>query len=559
MYLRTTRRKNRDGSEVVYYQLAHNVRHPDSGQTVAQVIHTFGRADEMDREALVRLCRSIARVCGLKVEDPLGKPARRDAPVMSALPEGVTLVGSRRLGLVWLVEALWERLGIGPTLRQVLAPSQDAPRFERALLAMTANRLCDPQSKLGVWERWRETVYLPGAEPLTKDDLYTAMDALHAQATEIEPAVFFHTADLFKLEVDLLFYDTTTCTFAIDEDDEDDLRRFGRPKEGAWAPPVVVALAVTREGLPVRSGVFPGNTTDVTTVERIKDDWRGWKLGRALFVADAGMHSEANREELARGIGKYVLAVPMSAIAEVKTEVLSRPGRYRKIEDHLFAKEVVVGDGERRRRYIVCFNPKEAERQAKHRAEVIETLPEELARHPTRSATAKWAMELLTAGRYRRYLKVKGGEVCWDAEALRQAPRLDGKWVLITNDDTLSVEDAAVAYKSLLVIEHCFRSLKRGQIQLGPLYHRLSQRIEAPVKICVLALLIQRGVEHTMGASWFPLRHELNGLQAIEFRTATHQFFHRTEPAPELKRLFKKLEISMPNQVLAVHPLPSEL
>jgi hypothetical protein len=446
MYLRTTRRKNRDGSEVVYYQLAHNVRHPDSGQTVAQVIHTFGRADEMDREALVRLCRSIARVCGLKVEDPLGKPARRDAPVMSALPEGVTLVGSRRLGLVWLVEALWERLGIGPTLRQVLTPSQDAPRFERALLAMTANRLCDPQSKLGVWERWRETVYLPGAEPLTKDDLYTAMDALHAQATEIEQAVFFHTADLFKLEVNLLFYDTTTCPFAIDEDDEDDLRRFGRPKDGAWAPQVVVALAVTREGLPVRSWVFPGNTTDVTTVERIKDDLRGWKLGRALFVADAGMHSEANREELARGIGKYVLAVPMSAIAEVKTEVLSRPGRYRKIEDHLFAKEVVVGDGERRRRYIVCFNPKEAERQAKHRAEVIETLQEELARHQTRSATAKWAMELLTAGRYRRYLKVKGGEVCWDAEALRQAPRLDGKWVLITNDDTLSVEDAAVAY-----------------------------------------------------------------------------------------------------------------
>jgi len=107
MYLRTTRRKNRDGSEVVYYQLAHNVRHPESGQTVAQVIHTFGRTDQLDREALVRLCRSIGRVCGLKVEDPVGEPAARDAtPVMSALPEGVTLVGSRRLGLIWLVEAL---------------------------------------------------------------------------------------------------------------------------------------------------------------------------------------------------------------------------------------------------------------------------------------------------------------------------------------------------------------------------------------------------------------------------------------------------------------------
>ena len=98
----------------------------------------------------------------------------------------------------------------------------------------------------------------------------------------------------------------------------------------------------------------------------------------------------------------------------------------RPTHHNLFAKEVVVGDGERRRRHSVCFNPKEAERQAQHRAEVIETLQEELARHPSRSATAKWAMELLTSGRYRRYLKVKGGDVCLDAEALRQAPRLDG-------------------------------------------------------------------------------------------------------------------------------------
>ena len=159
------------------------------------------------------------------------------------------------------------------------------------------------------------------------------------------------------------------------------------------------------------------------------------------------MRSEANREALARGMGKYVLAVPMGAIAEVKTEVLSRPGRYRQIEDHLFAKECAPSD-------TVSYG--EVGDGAAH-------------------------LRALFA----RYLKVKGGEVCLDAEAIHQAPRLDGKWVLITNDDTLSVEDAAVAYKSLLVIERCFRSLKRGQIQLAPMYHRLSQRIEAHVKICV--------------------------------------------------------------------------
>jgi hypothetical protein len=100
-----------------------------------------------------------------------------------------------------------------------------------------------------------------------------------------------------------------------------------------------------------------------------KDDLRGWKLGRALFVAVASMHSEANREELARGMGKYVLAVPMSAIAEVKTEVAPPCGALSHDRSQLARpKEVVVGDGERRRRYIVCFNPREAERQAQHRS-----------------------------------------------------------------------------------------------------------------------------------------------------------------------------------------------
>ena len=129
----------------------------------------------------------------------------------------------------------------------------------------------------------------------------------------------------------------------------------------------------------------------------------------------------------------------------------------------------------------------------------------------------------------------------------------------IPNDDTLSIQDAALAYKSLMVIERCFRSLKRGQIYLGPMYHRLAQRIEAHVKICVLALLIQRVVELTVGESWFQLRPCLNSLQATELRTATHRFFQRNEPTRELRDVFKKLDISMPKQVLAIQPLTPEV
>jgi hypothetical protein len=132
------------------------------------------------------------------------------------------------------------------------------------------------------------------------------MDALQAQALRLEAAVFFHPADLLKREVDLLFYDTTPCTFAIDEDDEDDLRRFGRPQDGTWAPRGAWwRWRSLGRGCRCAAGCFRATlrmSPRSSAIQRRAS--RGWKLGRAIFVADAGMHSEANREELARGMGK---------------------------------------------------------------------------------------------------------------------------------------------------------------------------------------------------------------------------------------------------------------
>ena len=112
--------------------------------------------------------------------------------------------------------------------------------------------------------------------------------------------LFFETANFFNLQADFIFYDTTSAPFSIDYEDEDDaegaFRKFGRAKESGWGPQVVVALAVTREKLPVRSWVFPGNTTDVGTVEKVRSDLRGWNLNRAIFIADAGKNSPAHVE-----------------------------------------------------------------------------------------------------------------------------------------------------------------------------------------------------------------------------------------------------------------------
>jgi hypothetical protein len=521
MYLRTTKRNNRDGSVVEYYQLAHNVRHAETGRPVADIIHNFGRADELDREALVRLCRSIARVCGVEILDPMESAVRTiPGEKTPALPEGVKLIQTLELGVPLVVETLWERLKLGPTLRKAMEESGGSSLHERALLAMTANRLCEPDSKLGVWDRWLHSVFMPSCAGLKLYQMYEAMDLLHWNVREVEDAVFF--------------------------------------QDGTWSPQIVVALAVTREGLPVRSWVFPGNTSDVETVKRVREDLRGWKLGRALFVADSGMSSRTNREELAKACGKYLLATRMGSVSEIKEEVLTRAGRFKTIAENLQAKEVIVGDGELRRRYILCYNPREAQRERKHREQVVKELEEELESHPDRQATARWAIDLLASGRYKRYLTIdKRQRIRLDREAIRDASRHDGKWVLQTNDDTITVEDAAAGYKGLLVIERAFRTLKSTRIRMEPMYHWLPKRIEAHVKLCVFSLLIERVAELKCKQPWPQIRRTLSGFQASEFHTPNFQFFQCNEPSSELVRTLKSLEILMPKSVLSIQSAPS--
>lgn len=555
MYLRTTKRKNKNGSTVEYYQLAHNERHPETRKPVARIIHNFGRADQIEDEQLIRLCKSIGRVCGLEISDP-----RIDPPGEDAKPgefDNLKIIKTFAYGCPMVIEALWARLGIKKVLEDIARQKKLRIPYERALLAMTANRLCEPESKLGVWDRWLEKTYLPSCQGLKLRQMYEAMDFFHEHVDKVEEAIFFKVANLFNLEVDLIFYDTTTASFHTDQEDDPGrhenatLRKFGHAKEGFWAPQVVIALAVTKDGIPVRSWVFPGNTTDSSTVKKIRTDLRGWKLNRAMFVADSGMNSGDNRAELAKACGKYLLACRISSVAEIKRDVLSKKGRYTVFKENLHAKEVIIGDGERRKRYILCYNPKEAKRQKHHREMLIALLEEELEKHPDKSAKAQWAIELLASRRFKRYLKVtKAGKLKINRGAVREAARYDGKWVLQTNDDTITLEDAACGYKGLMIIERCFRSLKRTQIKLTPMYHWATRRITTHVKICILALLIERIAELECGMPWNQIKRSLDGLQLTNFFNLNCHVLMRNELTKDQRNILNLLKIKQPRKVL---------
>jgi hypothetical protein len=240
----------------------------------------------------------------------------------------------------------------------------------------------------------------------------------------------------------------------------------------------------------------------------------------------------------------------MASVSEVKNDVLAKRGRYNAIQEDLHAKEVIIGDEERRRRYILCYNPKEAERQRKRKSEAVRFLKQEISRHPEPKTTAKWAIDLLASKRFRRYFRVtKTGKVRIDHGAIQQAARYDGKWVVETNDDTITLEDAACGYKGLMVIERFSRALKRTRIEMSPLYHWAPRRIEAHVKICALALLMDRVAELRYGRSWSRILHGLQEVQVSYFSTPRYRFFRRNQLIPRVRSVLKSLHANHPNLI----------
>jgi hypothetical protein len=335
---------------------------------------------------------------------------------------------------------------------------------------------------LACYEQWRaDDGSWPEAKTLALAPRSRAMDFLLRHSESREQELFDRTADLFNADVDLVFWDTTTLDFASDAEEETGecwraqeipaLRTRGHSKDGRDnTPPVVVGLALTRDGWPVRSWVFPGNTAEVTTMEHRKADLRGWRLNRGVFVGDSGMFSAAHQQRLSRARGRYRLAVPMRKVTEGPRAVLSRPGRYREVAANLRVKEVLVGDGERRRRYLICHNPEEAEREQAHRDRLLELVRAEIAGLDTRADDhPKQACELIASRRFGRSLTMDArGRLSINATKVAAEAKYDGKFVLTPNDDTLDAEDVALGYKSMRRIDGGFRRLKTTGLQTRP-------------------------------------------------------------------------------------------
>ncbi|MGH3260216.1 MAG: IS1634 family transposase [Streptosporangiaceae bacterium] len=577
MFVRTATRRNKDGSAVRYVQLVQNQWDPVAKASRMRVVHSFGREDQLDRAAVERLAGSLGRLLGRGPGGALGAAA------------GLAYAGSVAYGGTYLLDQLWTRLGIGRVMTAALARTRRDAVTERVLFALVANRALAPSSKLAA-AHWVGRGAHVGQLPATTDDAcYRAMDWLLEVGDAVEKEVFTRVAGLLNLEVDLLFFDTTSTYFQVEEEDEPVPRdENGNPAPRATAesggkaeaggdkggdgqkttgfrvlgkskdhrddlPQIVIGMAVTRGGIPVRVWCWPGNTSDSALIRQVKDDMRDWTLTRIVWVADRGFTSAENRRYLRRGDHHYIIGEKLRSGSAEAAAALSRQGRYQEVAGNLRVKEVRISDSER---FVICHNPDGAERDAAIRARLLSRLKDMIDGTDKLTATRRAELRgvISTKPGLNRYLRVTpGGLLRTDAARVRAEENLDGKYLLRTSDPRLTAADIALGYKQLLEVERGWRDMKQV-IDLRPVYHRKEERIRAHVILCWLALLLIRIAETTAGTTWNKIADELSLLTLGTFTGPDGTFRQTAELTPAQRSILASLSIPRPRKIIEAAP-----
>ena len=523
MYVKITRSGPRR-----YVQLVESFR-DENGQVKKRTVATLGRVDQMDG-ALDSVINGLLKVAG---HAPM---ARKAAP-----PE-VIFESARALGDVWTLTEIWKELGFDE-LRRVFGRTRRTTDIEALIRVMVFNRLCDPESKLGVL-RWLQTVALPGidVEGITHQQLLRSMDALMDHRHDVDEVVARLLRPLIDQDLSVVFYDMTTIRSEGLATVADDVRKFGMSKEGLVARQFMLGVVQTAEGLPIYHEVFDGNVgetkTLLPTLAKVLERYPN--VRRLILIADRGLLSLDNLEAL------QAIRLPQGQPMEF---IIAVPGRrYNEFTDLLdafhrgqcagAAQEVVGEQCWNALRLIVAHDPVTAAVQRQRRDERIDTLITQGERWAGKltdqdGGTPFRGRKLSDSGvkarfyhavceaHLNRIIKVDLSSDLFsytlDDKALDLARMMDGKLLLVTNAPDLSPTDVVARYKSLADIERGFRVLK-SELEIGPVYHRLPERIRAHAQICFIALILYRVMRSRLRAADTGLSPEraLQQLQRIQ-------------------------------------------
>jgi hypothetical protein len=530
MFVRA-KRSVQTGRTYEYLQICQAFR--QDGKPRQKVIATLGRLDSLVSSGeLDAVIGGLARFSeNVRVVEEAHK---RGLHALCAKPWAAPLVFSR----------LWRSQGLPEILRRLAGERAFGFDVERVAFVMALQRLMAPGSDRAGSE-WVKTVELPEAEEMPLHRFYRTCGVLGEVREDLERELFAKDRDLFSEELDLVFVDTTSTLIYRDSLKQTPLRKRGYSRDHRGdLPQIVLCVAVDRKGWPVAWDILPGNTADkeafVATIAKLR---RRFHIRRAIVVADRGMLSRQTLHLLAGHKSapfEYILGCPLRREKEVREQVLGRAGRYKAVDDALEVKEVFV-EG---RRYVVCRNPQEAERDCAARTAILEKLEQTLLRQGVKAVIGNKG--------YARFLSIDKSAVEINQAAVDNDARLDGKFVLATNTK-LPPEEVAKTYKGLWRVERTFREQK-STLEVRPIFHHSDANSVGHIVASFLALRLEVDLQRRLeqrGADveWATLMRDLSQVQAVHLDMNGRSYLLRTDLAGSAHLAFAAAGVRPPPTV----------
>lgn len=519
------------------------------GKIQQRVLHRLGRLDELLASGqLDALLRSLGRFSDKYA-------------ILGAHANGESLTTRTRIvGPPLIFERLWRECGIQPVLAELLRDRQFEFPVERAVFLTVLHRLMAPGSDRAA-EKWQQDYALAGVDCLALHHLYRAMawlgEPLEASEQQgatpfvvrttkdrVEEGLFARRQDLFST-LDLVFFDTTSIYF--EGEGGQTIGWYGHSKD--HRPDrlqMVVGVVMDQEGNPVCSEMWPGNASDVKSlvpiVERLKTRF---PVGEVCIVADRGMISADTVNEIQARHWKYILGVRMRSSKEAREEVMGRAGRYQEVHPRsrdpkapspLKVKEVWVQD----RRYVVCKNEDQAQKDRHEREAIVAALQD---------ALSGGDKSLVGNRGYRRFLEAAGEHFRINQDKVKEEQRYDGKWVLRTNTE-LAAGEVALKYKQLWMVEDIFRSMK-SLLETRPIYHKCDETIRGHVFCSFLALVLRKELQDRLegkgwSLEWADVIGDLDRLQEVEMSLEGKSYVVRTETKGTVGKVFQACGVALP-------------
>ena len=545
-----------------YLQIAQSRR---EGKRVKQsIIATLGRLDKLTASgAIDQLLRSAARFAERLMVLAEHSSDAHDSPHATVISIGPALI----------FERLWRDTGCQAVVRTLLATRHHHFDVERAVFMTVLHRLMVSGSDRSALQ-WRRDQAIDGTEGLELQHLYRAMGWLGEALGESEPgapsprrtkdlieeALFARRRDLFT-DIDLVFFDTTSLFFTGDGGET--LGQYGKSKDHrSDCRQMVLGMVIDGDGIPVASEMWPGNTTDVTTLDRVAERLqRRFGVRRVCLVADAGMISNKQIAAVEARGWLFILGARLRRTKEVRDVVLSDTGPFETVEVErqrpdpmtLQVKEVTVEDTPGKgaakappkpRRYVVCRNPDQARKDAATRAQLLAALEDKLRSDGPKSVVANKG--------YKRYLKAEKGAFAVDFDKARDEERFDGMWVLRTNTE-LSAVEVALRYKQLWMVEQVFRTAK-SLLDTRPIFHKTDATICGHVFCSFLALVLRDELYRRMDnagvrAEWGDILRDLNALSETTITYNGKRFAVRSNAVGVAGKIAQCVGVRLPNTV----------